>query len=51
MMKEENKDQQKTMAREVYEEYFSLPVWAFCHDVERIVRPWSLNDFVRYDDL
>ena len=49
MEKTEKSEMQKAL--EAAEEYFSLPVWAFCHDVERIVRKFSTKDFIRYPDL
>lgn len=33
--------------KEQYSAFFEQPVWAFCHDTERIIRPYSTSDFKR----
>lgn len=33
--------------QEDYDNYFKLSVWAYCRDVERVIRPFSTSDFER----
>ena len=36
-----------TITEKEYEEFFEQSVWAYCRDVERVIRPFSTDDFVR----
>ena len=37
----------QTLTEEAYAAFFQLSVWAFCRDVERVIRPFSTSDFER----
>lgn len=37
----------QTDSKALYSSFFQQSVWAFCRDVERVIRPYSTSDFER----
>ena len=37
----------QTVTEEAYAAIFDQSVWAYCRDVERVIRPFSTSDFER----
>lgn len=39
--------EERAKLEKLYEDIFNQPVFAYCMNVERIIRPYSTEDFVR----